>query len=166
MIEGHDAAKGRDGISGNGPGQGIAGITARGHAAGVGVFDHHGGCAFAGREALHRGLGCIEIEQVVVTELFALQLLGAAPSRCAAVPSRCLMGIFPVAQGLPLRQRHRQGVGVAGIGFQLGSQPGADGAVVGGGVLEGFERELAPQLGRNRPGIEGAKNSLVLVRAG
>ena len=76
------------------------------------------------------------------------------------------MGVFSVAQGLPLRQRHRQGLGVAGIGFQLGSQPGADGAVVGGGVLEGFERELAPQLGRDRPGIKGAQNSLVLVRAG
>ena len=130
------------------------------------MFDHHSGCAFAGWEALHRGLGCIEIEQVVVAELFALQLLGTAPSRGAAVPSRRLMGVFSVAQGLPLRQRHRQGLGACGIGFQLGAQPGADGAVVGGGVLEGFERELAPQLGRDRPGIEGAQNSLVLVRAG
>ena len=76
------------------------------------------------------------------------------------------MGVFSVAQGLPLRQRHRQGVGVCGTGFQLGAQPSADGAVVGGGVLEGFQCELTPQLGRDGPGVESTKQSLVLGGAG
>ena len=66
-------------------------------------------------ELAHRGQGGIEIDQVVVAEFLALQLLRRPPAGIAlAVPESRLVGVLPVAKGrgpVPRRtEKSREGL--------------------------------------------------------
>ena len=113
-------------------------------------------------ELPHGGQGRIEVEQVVEAELLALQLAGPAPARAGlAVPAGLLVGVLAVAQGLAQGQLQPQGKLLStAAGLQLLRQPGADGAVVAGGVAEGLQGEPAAQGGIDLdrpPGPRGSR---------
>ena len=117
-------------------------------------------------ELAHGGEGCIQVDQVVVAELLALQLAGTAPARFwLAVPGGALVRVFAVAQALAGRQAQLQR-GRVGI---LGGHPAADRRVVGRRVGKGRQGQLAPQgrgdAGRTR-GRQQLQKGRVLAGAG
>ena len=168
-VEGHDAAKGRNPIGIERPLEGVSRSGARSHATGIGVLDHHGGSLGAGAIAKlpHRGEGSLEVNQVVVAEFFALELVGRPPACCGvAMPSGLLMGILAVAQGLLGRHIQLQGSPRGGAIRQSSRQPGADSSVVARRVLKSRQGELTAQVGRHSPRSQGRQERLVLGRAG
>ena len=195
-VDGHDAPEGRDPVGIESPQQGFGPTGAGGHPTGIGVLHHHrrrqvdgrigrpaGRDPSSGRLAVaelpHRGQGRVEIEQVVVAELLALQLEGCPqPGFGAAVPEGLLVGILAVAQALASRQCELQRWGgrgrVASRAFCLGrfvrpqpiGQPGGDGGVVGGGVGEGGQGQPAPQRFIRTTGDQGLEEAAVLGRIG
>ena len=87
------------------------------------------------------------------------------------------MGVFAVAQALLQGQLQAQGFpcskgglldwGAFGIGqLGAGGHPGADGAVVAGGVAEGFQGQLAAQVRIDPAGGQGGQEGVVLAWAG
>ena len=72
-VEGEDAAEGTDGVCGEGFFVGFGQGFCRGAAAGVGVLDDRAGGEIEFADKLPGG---VEIDQIVVTELFALELGG------------------------------------------------------------------------------------------
>ncbi len=101
-VAGHDAAEGRHAVRVKGllVGQGdVLALVEPGHAAGIGVLDDgHGRLA----ELLDHVEGRVQVGDVVVAELLAVQLLGRAhvgPAlACVHVKGGVLMRVFPVAQ--------------------------------------------------------------------
>ena len=170
-VEGHDAAEGRDAIGIEGPLQGMGATAAGGHTAGVGVLHHHrrrleGVTArrlTAVAELAHGGERGLEIQDVVVAELLALQLLaGPQTGGGLGIPGGALVRVLAVAQALAGRQVQLQRGGIA----QLGAQPAADGGVVLRRMAEGLQGQLAAQLRADGAGGQRLEEGLVLAGAG
>ena len=95
---------------------------------------------------------------------------GAPAGSGLAVPGGLLVGVFAVAQALAGGQFQSQGrrhrcweLGCAG---QLSRKPAADRRVVASGVLESFQRQLAPQGSADGSGAQTLKKGAVLAGAG
>ena len=159
-IDADDRSEGGDGIGDQGFAVGVEDIGAGGRAAGIGVLDDgdHGLVEF-----LTEGPAGVEVDEVVVAELLALELLGGGDAGAGAVDVKrsALVGIFAVAERLRERVDEAQGGGEvvaevrggvnAGMGSGQSFEGIGDGGVVGGGGGEGalgeapagFERESA-----------------------
>ena len=103
-------------------------------------------------ELAHGGEGRVQVDQVVVAELLALELAGAPPAGLGlAVPGGALVRVFAVAQALAGRQSQIQRCGRRGLLESLLRQaradPAADRRVVGGRVRKRCQGQLAPQVG-------------------
>ena len=172
-IDRNNAAKRREAIGIECSLNRIGAACPGGHAAGIGVLDHDRrrleGVAprrlSAVAELTHRGEGSLEIKDVVVAELLALELL-ARTQACPrlGVPGGALVGIFAVAQALARGQLQAERAGA--LRCQLRTQPLADGGVVLSGVAEGFQGQLTPQLRANRSSGQGLQKRGILRGTG
>ena len=139
-VECDDAAEGAGRVGLEGFGIRLGGVFAHGHAAGVGVLDDDAGRRV---ELLDAFPGRIGVGNVVVAQLFALQLLAghdAAGRRVQVTVQRSvLVGVFSVAQVLHLDKhavalRREQGALGRAVDLRFvkddGGQIVADGAVV------------------------------------
>ena len=141
-IDGDDAAKSRLGIGAVSAVIGIKKIVAEGDTAGVGMLDDDAGRPFA--ELFDAFEGGIGVADIVVRELFALQLTGRGDAGLSHflldIKGAALVGIFAVAQRLRLGKLQGQGRRIFAVfGTEFLAEPVGDGAVVGGGVLIDFD---------------------------
>ena len=95
--------------------------------------------AAGSRERPHDGQRAVEIEQVVVRQLFAVQLLGGQHADAAAarrdIDGALLMRVFAVAQlGLSRSEARNMAGGKVASGSDVAAEPGRDGRVVAGRV--------------------------------
>ena len=154
-VEGDDAAEGRFGVGGVGQVVSFADaaflVGGHGHAARVGVLDDDAGRLDEALHAFQRGVG---VGHVVERQFLALQLHGGGDAGFAAlgldVEGRALVRVLAVAHFLGLDELAVEGAreGAAVFGGQGvaalvdGAQVVGDHAVVGGGVLEGFQGQI------------------------
>ena len=145
-VDRDDATKGREAVGIKRPLERVGAAGSCRHTTGVGVLHDHRrwlkGIAASGLAAVtelaHRGEGGFEVEDVVVAELLALELLTSAQTRTGlGVPSGALVGILAVAQALAGRQLKAEAART--LSLQLGGQPLADRGVVLSGMAEGFK---------------------------
>ena len=149
-VGGHHAAVGRNRVAGQGGGVGLQQGCGRGNPARRKVFDNGNG----GLLETDRGApGGIQVEQVVIGELFALQNLPAQgrAGRRIGVEGGLLVRVFAVAQGLDRVESQ----GLAAILRQVGG----DGRVVMGGQPEALDGQLAADFQRDaaQPGCAAAR---------
>src|SRR5690606_29029487 len=99
-VKGNNAAKGRSWVGLEGFAVRLLGSFAQRHAARVGVLDDD---ASAGIKAAHTLPSCIGVCNIVVRQLFTLQLLVAAQQTVAngavCVKGSALVRVFAVTQG-------------------------------------------------------------------
>ena len=158
-----DATEGRDGVCGEGAVVGLFDRRAAADAAGVGMLDDDDGGFVVLADSLERGVG---IEEVVVGELFALHEPGAAEGGCrgGAKEGGGLVRILAVTEGCVLLERDKEPLRDNGIRRAAAAEVGGDGGVVGGGVGEGLERQLTPQLDGVGALLNGVGDAVVVGR--
>ena len=154
-IDPDHAAESRDRITFQSEFEGLCQCPACGRATGIGVLDD-GANGFV--EFLCKIPGGLQINNVVVGELLALQLAGVGDTRARpiGVHGGLLMGILPVAQVERLLERETQnGRKHAGFRRQLvgvgvdALQRGGDGGVVSRGCGKCFLRQTPFGLPRD-----------------
>src|SRR3989338_4467490 len=154
-VERDDAAEGRLGIGGVGQLIGLAdaafAVQGYSYAARVGVLDNHTGWLDEALHAFQRGVG---VGDVVERQFLALQLNGAGHAGFTLlrfhVERRALVRVLAVAHFLGLDELAVEGAreraalfGGQGVAALVdGAQVVGDHAVVGGGVLEGFQGQV------------------------
>jgi hypothetical protein len=157
-------------IAGAGPREGLARGGPERHAARRVVLDDDAGGPV---ELLHRGERRLEVEQVVVAELLALQDPGEGDGRLGRlapgpVEGAGLVRVLAVAEvaRLLVDGGERGGeVGGGGPGRLARGEPLGDGGVVGGGVAEGLLHEPeAGRLGEGAARLELLRDRVVVGR--
>ena len=149
-IDRDDPAEGRLPVRGKGPLPGLVQIGPATHAAGVGVLeDGQRWCLTF--ELRDQGRGGRQVEDVVVRQLLAVQLLEILLK--LAVQSRFLVRVLPVAERLSQRRTNGQGRQHRVRARELPGQMGRDGRIVGRRAGEHLGGQRAPQLQRGLAGI-------------
>lgn len=185
-VDGNDAAEGALGIAGEGAVVGLGHVGGDGGTTGVLVLEnHHAGLV----ELTHGVPGGLGVEEVIVGQRLALELLGAherglrgeerGVGGVETVDRGGLMRVLAVAQVLGLLELdgHRGGGGeltiggedrVGATGLGLGGEPGGNGAVIGsrGGVDLHLETAARLERGGTIVGAHLGEDRLVIGRVG
>ena len=147
-VQAEDRAERADRVAGHGAVEGFGRAFRHGRAAGIVVFDDHGRRL---GELADDGQGAVQVQEVVVGKLFAVELLGRNDRGAArpgiAVQSRLLVRILAIAEhdlaSQAKMQRRRERAFAPLVGKIVG-----DHAIVGSRVGERLAGKLPPQLGR------------------
>lgn len=147
-IEGEDRAEGADGVAGVGVAEGGGEFLGDGGTAGVVVLDDDGAGEVELADEIHGG---VEIEEVVVGEFLAVELLcgseGTGFGVAFDIEGGSLVGIFAVAEGTLLVEGKVELRRVVTCRFLGGDavEVLGDGGVIAGGHLEGGEGEFTAE---------------------